>query len=333
MGLTTALVLARRGGYEITVIAKHMPGDYDITYTSPWAGANWLPMAPKTDKAMIDYETITFQELWRLVENDPSAGIHKQQAITYTRDEDVNSAKSVLSGDEFFKEDAWCKDLAPGFRALRKDELPKGYAKGTTFGSVCINTQVYLPWLVGKLLEQGVVVKRGEIKHIKEAENLHHSGHRAGVVVNCTGLMACKLGGVMDPSVRPARGQIVVVRNIAPAMISTSGTDVPGELSYMMTRAAGGGTVIGGTYDIGNWESQPDPNIANRLMTRAVEICPELVKPGQGIEGLEVIRHGVGLRPSRKGGPRIEGEVIEGVKVVHNYGAGGFGCEFTVQCQ
>jgi len=42
-GLTTALLLARSGDYDITIVAKHMPGDYDIEYASPWAGANYLP--------------------------------------------------------------------------------------------------------------------------------------------------------------------------------------------------------------------------------------------------------------------------------------------------
>lgn len=41
-GLTCALLLAKKGN-EVTVIAKHMPGDYDAEYTSPWAGANVLP--------------------------------------------------------------------------------------------------------------------------------------------------------------------------------------------------------------------------------------------------------------------------------------------------
>jgi D-amino-acid oxidase len=35
-GLTTALVLVRKG-YKVTVVAKHMPGDLSIEYTSPWA--------------------------------------------------------------------------------------------------------------------------------------------------------------------------------------------------------------------------------------------------------------------------------------------------------
>lgn len=43
VGLTSALLLAKDKDNVITVVAKHMPGDYDIQYTSPWAGANCLP--------------------------------------------------------------------------------------------------------------------------------------------------------------------------------------------------------------------------------------------------------------------------------------------------
>lgn len=43
VGLTSALLLAKEQGNNVTVVAKHMPGDYDIQYTSPWAGANYLP--------------------------------------------------------------------------------------------------------------------------------------------------------------------------------------------------------------------------------------------------------------------------------------------------
>jgi 2-polyprenyl-6-methoxyphenol hydroxylase-like FAD-dependent oxidoreductase len=33
-GLTTALVLSKNPEYSITVVAKHMPGDYDLEYVS-----------------------------------------------------------------------------------------------------------------------------------------------------------------------------------------------------------------------------------------------------------------------------------------------------------
>ena len=66
--------------------------------------------------------------------------------------------------------------------------------------------------------------------------------------------------------------------------------------------------------------------LSKRIMQRAIEICPQLVKPGEGIEGLDIIHHSVGLRPTRVGGPRIEWEELPGnLMVVHNYGAGGFG--------
>ena len=42
-GLTSAYLLSQRKENNVTVIAKHMPGDYDIEYASPWAGANVLP--------------------------------------------------------------------------------------------------------------------------------------------------------------------------------------------------------------------------------------------------------------------------------------------------
>jgi D-amino-acid oxidase len=88
--------------------------------------------------------------------------------------------------------------------------------------------------------------------------------------------------------------------------------------------STGGGCILGGCLQKGSWESQPDPNLAIRIMKRCVDLCPELTK-GQGIEKLSIIRHGVGLRPMREGGPRVEKEKFDNVWVVHNYGHGGYG--------
>lgn len=198
---------------------------------------------------------------------------------------------------------------------------------------MCINTALYLPWLVGQCRKYGVVFKRATLAHISEAAGLHHAATANNhnkedsiiIIVNATGLLASKLGGVMDSTVIPARGQIVVVRNTSPAMYCVSSTeDGPDELIYTMTRAAGGGTILGGTYAKGNWDPNPDPNIANRIMQRVVKAFPQLTG-GRGVEALDVIRHGVGLRPYREGGVRLEKEVIDGVWVVHNYGHAGWG--------
>lgn len=213
------------------------------------------------------------------------------------------------------------------------ESLGDGIDSATGFTSICINTAIYLPWLVSKCLANGVTFRRASFEHILDAiyPNFHPNGN-VDLVVNCTGLMASKLGGVQDKTVVPARGQIVLVRNIAGKMLNVSGTDDgESEACYVMTRAAGGGTILGGSYQKGNWESKPDPSLAIRIMKRAVNMCPELTD-GKGIEHLDIIRHGVGLRPVREGGNRIEREKICGVWVVHNYGAGGAGYQCSYGC-
>lgn len=117
------------------------------------------------------------------------------------------------------------------------------------------------------------------------------------------------------------------------------------ELCYIMMRPAGGGTVLGGCYQKGNWDPAIDRALSRRIMRRAVELCPELVSgKAEGVEGLDVIREGVGLRPVREGGARLEVEevvVVDGdgpglrgekVTVVHNYGHGGFGYQSSYGC-
>jgi D-amino-acid oxidase len=76
-GLTTALLLSKAGNYDITVAAKHMPGDYDIEYASPWAGANVMPMSLKGSEAS-EYEKRSWVHLERLCRELPEAGIHFQ---------------------------------------------------------------------------------------------------------------------------------------------------------------------------------------------------------------------------------------------------------------
>lgn len=141
-----------------------------------------------------------------------------------------------------------------------------------------------------------------------------------------------QLGGVEDKTMFPVRGQIMLVRNESKGDYSISGTDDgPEESCYLMQRAAGGGTVLGGCSQKGNWDSQPDPSLAVRIMKRCVDICPSLTD-GKGIEHLDIIRHAVGLRPGREHGIRIEKEKIGGIWVVHNYGHGGAGYQTSYGC-
>ena len=93
---------------------------------------------------------------------------------------------------------------------------------------------------------------------------------------------------------------------------------------YLFPRT-GGDTILGGSYQVGNSSPDPDPELAKRIMKRCIALCPSLVgNRDVGIEALDVVRHGVRLRPCRKAGIRLEKEVLDvGAVVVHNYGHGG----------
>ncbi|KAJ6144629.1 hypothetical protein N7470_008524 [Penicillium chermesinum] len=330
-GLTTAYLLSQDPSKKITVVAKHMPGDYDIEYASPWAGANYLPVGKKGTPHQ-SWERSTWPVLKKIAENHPEAGIHFLDAIVENRVKDRQSTTGIWFA-ELVQQNPWYKDVVPDFQNIPRDRLAPGIDGAQKFTSVCINTAIYLPWLVGQSVKNGAVFKRANYTHISQAADAHHSGQKADVVVNCTGLSSKKLGGVLDDAMYPARGQIVVVRNDPGPMYTVSGTDDgEDEVLYIMTRAAGGGTILGGSYQRNNWDPLPDHNLANRIMQRAVTACPQLVKDGKGIEGLDIVRHGVGLRPVREGGPRIEKEQINGVRVVHNYGHGGFGYQASFGC-
>jgi len=130
-GLTTALLLSKLG-HSVAVVAKHMPGDYDIEYTSPWAGANYLPYghtppfppcncpvpsakynsvsAPGTREA--EWERITFAELHRLTAQVPEAGIHFQDAVIYKREKDSRSVSADWFS-ELLKERPWFAGSVP----------------------------------------------------------------------------------------------------------------------------------------------------------------------------------------------------------------------------
>ena len=127
----------------------------------------------------------------------------------------------------------------PQYKQISTEELRPGTAGGFSFTSACINPAIYLPWLVSQCLERKVVFKRSSFKHISEAAKVHHSGQKADLIINCTGLNAGKLGGVADPNMIPVRGQTVLVRNDSGGDFVLENAEGSDEVCYIMRRAAG----------------------------------------------------------------------------------------------
>ncbi|KAJ8132538.1 hypothetical protein O1611_g1087 [Lasiodiplodia mahajangana] len=328
-GLTSALVLASHPGYKITIVAEDFPGDTSPLYASPSAGANYLPVSTEGSTEH-QYEKDTYYYFQDLVTNTPESGVSFEEARLWNRVQDIqNDAKDWAT--ELTSGKPWFADLVPNFRALTAEELPAKIDSGTTFKTFCINVPVYLQYLYNKVLDAGVTAKKASLQHISNAANHHVDGLKADVVLNCTGIRAAKIDGVLDCQVYPARGQICLVRNTSSFLTTTSGTDDGDSDVFYVQPRPDGLTVIGGCYQKGNWDSQVDAELAQRMMRRAVELCPELTR-GRGPEFLEVVGHIVGLRPARKGGIRVDKELIKGVWVVHNYGHGGYGYQSSYGC-
>lgn len=72
-----------------------------------------------------------------------------------------------------------------------------------------INTPQYLKWLLRLYTQAGGVLKKASLSHIHDA--LQYCAD-ALAIVNCTGLQARFLGGVMDKGVFPTRGQVALVK-------------------------------------------------------------------------------------------------------------------------
>lgn len=112
-----------------------------------------------------------------------------------------------------------------------------------------------------------------------------------------------------------------------------------GSWSFVIPRFFNGGTIVGGTKEPGNWQTDPSRTTRERLLNGVPDLIPYAVhSEPQRARELNVIADVVGRRPSRDGGMRIEveekqltgtqGELRTG-QVLHAYGAGGRGYEIS----
>ena len=67
-----------------------------------------------------------------------------------------------------------------------------------------------------------------------------------------------------------------------------------------------GHVLIGGTFQEENWDLSVDYDISKAIWARCLELAPSL----QDVK-TQIISHNVGLRPARRGGPRIEAQRFE----------------------
>lgn len=138
--------------------------------------------------------------------------------------------------------------MVANFRILPESELPPGARLGTVYDSFCINPHRYLDFLLGQLGDLGVKTITAEVETLEEVFEL--PGVEDGVVgvVNCSGLAAKELCN--DEKVFPTRGQTILVRGEADTVKIRVGLE--GWTAYVVRRP-GVGTILGGSYQEGDW--------------------------------------------------------------------------------
>ncbi|CAL9373416.1 putative D-amino-acid oxidase [Streptomyces sp. enrichment culture] len=291
VGLTTAVVLAERG-----VRVRLWTRDPVERTTSAVAGALWWPYR---------IEPVASARAWALRSLEVYEELAERPGTTGVRL--VEGVLGETSPDEV---GAWAAARLPGLRRATAEEYPAG--PGVRARLPLIDMPAHLPWLRERLLAAGGTVETRTVTDLARAG--------APVVVNCAGLGAREL--VPDASVRPVRGQLVVVEN--PGIDTwTVSTGPDGEMAYFFPQP--GRLVLGGTAEEDAWSLEPDPAVAEAIVRRCAALRPE-------IAGARVLEHRVGLRPARDT-VRLEREPLaDGRLLVHNYGHGGAGVTVAWGC-
>lgn len=185
---------------------------------------------------------------------------------------------------------------------------------------------------MGQCTKHGVNIKRVRLSHIADAATA--CGQNVEIIVNCTGLGAYALGGVEDTAMIPIRGQVAVVSQNSSFMTCVSGTEgFEDELTYAMTRAAGGGTIVGGSYTVVAFGDMAERAVPDEAQTRRIlQRWHHVDSAAQNKGPVTILGHHVGFRPSRAGSVRLELEGRGLQQIVHCYGHGGFGYQTSWGC-
>jgi D-amino-acid oxidase len=228
-------------------------------------------------------------------------------------------------------ESALWRDLVRGWRAADPSALPRAIAKppAHAFEAPVADTSRFLPWLRARFERAAAPADRAiDRRPVRSLAEPFSEGFE--LVVNCAGLGAAELAG--DRSLYAAAGQIVRVPPCGIDFALVDDVDVEDlagarVFTYVVPRTDD--VVLGGTLQVrapGDGRPvRPDPVLRERILARCRALLPALA-------GAPVLGERAGLRPLRRGGPRVELEQHPAGPVVHDYGHGGAGVSLALGC-
>jgi D-amino-acid oxidase len=294
IGLTTAITFAE-AGVPTTIWAADEP----TAITSYAAGASWGVHLLSPRGRVRAWSAATLDVL-RTLATDPSTGVR----ITAG----VEASRTPIAPPD------WGAPV-DGMRECTPEELPPGYVIGWHQRIPIVEMPVYLGYLRARLAAAGGEIKRRRIASWAETAGV------ARTVVNCTGVGAVELTG--DTDLTPIRGQVVIVANPGITEFFADGPKDSTDLTYWFPHRDT--VLLGGTAVVGDWDREPDPDVAAAIVARCSAVEPRFATA-------EILEHRVGLRPGRSE-PRLEAVTLDdGTQLIHNYGHGGSGVTLAWGC-
>lgn len=216
------------------------------------------------------------------------------------------------------EDDPWYKDTVIGFRRVPSSEAIKiGFTPKPSmsyFQTFSTDGRSYLPWLARQVKQNGGGIVQRKI------DSLDGLLSDFDVVVNCTGLGAQELAS--DSTLVPYFGQSLTLA--APWMKHFICLHHQDGEKYELAVPRVNDVVLGGVALRGRTPAVADPELSDSILADVVKLVPSL-SCGEKME------EWAGLRPFRST-IRLEKETKSSGTIIHNYGHGGNGYNYSWGC-
>ncbi|KAM5501464.1 putative D-amino-acid oxidase [Microsporum canis] len=311
LGLSSALELIQKpetSKYQIVLVADHFSTDPpNPEYSTTNAGAHFRPVPAIDTQTELEgkHAARTYSRFKKLAAEEPAIGIQFMEGIDY-----VSGAATVnyaAMKPNYVNQE--------GFRLLEGPEKPPGVEFAARYDSFTVEPDTYCFHLLRRFRLKGGKILRLRLQSAEEA--FHLDDYNVSLVVNCSGM------GFGDPKSFIIRGQTCLIAKTADKTVTQQNAD--GTWTFIVPRPLNGGTIVGGTKEVRDWNPAALLAVREGLLQRAAKMYPCIMNSNGGFD---VIRDVVGRRPAREGGMRLEVETLSDKRsIVHAYGIGGRGFE------
>ncbi|MGI8919949.1 MAG: FAD-dependent oxidoreductase [Pyrinomonadaceae bacterium] len=257
IGLTTARLIQRRlpGVSSVAIYAKNLPPET----TSNVAGAFWSPTSVYDQDHITTKFSHQFQTACVVSNRAFQTLVGADYGVHWIDTYELLSGPADLEG-----EPAGGAHLYPDLKVHKDAKKYFGVDHVREYKTMLIEPHIYLNALLRDFQLAGGKVVVKEFSNLAEVSSLSEQ-----VVFNCTGLGARALFD--DRNLIPVRGQLAL-------LLPQPEIDYIylGGSAYMFPRRDG--IILGGTWDRGDWELEPDPDQTAALLESHAEIMKRMKK-------------------------------------------------------